>query len=153
MSDEQVPPAPPDAPPPPPPEAPPPPPAAPPPPPPTAAAAGTGTVSENRTIMIILAYLGPLALIPFLAEKDDTEVQWHSKHGLVLFAAEIVLWVVVGISFSAVTAIFPLLGCITIPLGLLLGLALLAFHILCMVKGNQGERLKVPVVSDFADKF
>jgi len=103
--------------------------------------------------MIILAYLGPLALIPFLVEKDDAEVQWHSKHGLVLFAAEIVLWIFITIGNLAVTAIFPPLGCITLILCLLLGLALLAFHILCMVKGNQGERLKVPTLSDFADKF
>lgn len=141
MSDEQVPPTPP-SPPPPPPAAPP---AAPPP--------SGGKVSENRAIMIVLAYLGPLALIPFIAEKEDQEVQWHAKHGLVLFAAEIVLWIVVGVLNFAVTAIFPPLGCITIILCLLLGLAILAFHIMCMVKGNQGERLKVPTLSDFADKF
>lgn len=140
MSEEQVPPTPPSPPPPPPSSAPPPPPA-------------SGKVSENRTIMIILAYLGPLALFPFLLEKDDQEVQWHSKHGLVLCAAEIALWIVLGVADVIMTAIFPPLGCIFIIFFLVLGAGLLVFHIMCMVKGNQGERLKVPTLSDLADKF
>ena len=82
---------------------PPPPPAAPPPPaePPPEAPKPTqgGAVSENRNLWIVLSYLGLLALIPLLAEKDDPEVQWHAKHGLVLTGAEFVgfigLWIVI----------------------------------------------------------
>ena len=44
-------------------------------------------VSTNRGPMIVLSYLWVLALIPLLVEKDDPEVQWHAKHGLVLAAA------------------------------------------------------------------
>ena len=42
--------------------------------------------SPNRGVMIVLAYLWLLALIPLLLEKQDAEVQWHAKHGLVLMA-------------------------------------------------------------------
>src|SRR4051812_30120664 len=45
--------------------------------------------SPNRGVMIVLAYLWPLALIPFLLEQQDLDVRWHAKHGLVLMAAEI----------------------------------------------------------------
>ena len=45
--------------------------------------------------MLVLAYLGLLALIPLLTEKDDKEVQWHAKHGLVQFFAWIILFVAV----------------------------------------------------------
>ena len=141
MSEDQVPPA---SPPPPPPSAHPP---APPPP------ASSGGESGNRTIMIVLAYFGPLALIPYLVEKEDREVQWHAKHGLVLFGAEIVLWFVLIILNIAITAVFAPLGCLTSIGFLLLGLAILVFHIMCMVKGVNGERLKIPQVSDFADRF
>ena len=41
--------------------------------------------------MIVLAYLWPLALVPLLVEKNDPEVQWHAKHGIVLMVAELVL--------------------------------------------------------------
>ena len=42
-----------------------------------------GSVSQNRSIMIVLSYLWLLALVPLLVEKDDREVQWHAKHGIV----------------------------------------------------------------------
>ena len=40
--------------------------------------------SSDRTIMLVLSYLGILALIPLLMKKDDPEVQWHAKNGLAL---------------------------------------------------------------------
>ncbi len=43
--------------------------------------------SPDRGVMIVLAYLWPLALVPLLIEKHDAEVQWHAKHGIVLMAA------------------------------------------------------------------
>ncbi|MHC4711587.1 MAG: hypothetical protein ACYTA3_14595, partial [Planctomycetota bacterium] len=67
-------------------------PSTPPPPPPAPPAS---TESGNRGIMIVLSYLWILALIPLLAEKDDAEVQWHAKHGVVHLAAEVILWIVV----------------------------------------------------------
>jgi uncharacterized membrane protein len=133
MSEDHVPPSPPAAPPPPP--------LGPPPP------AGSPS-GDNRTIMIILSYLGILALIPLLVEKEDREVQWHAKHGLVLFGAEIILFIVLGVLTT-----IPILGCVISVLWLLLGLAILVFHIMCMVKGVNGERLTVPYVSEYADKF
>ena len=47
--------------------------------------------------MIVLSYLWLLALVPLLVEKDDKEVQWHAKHGIVLMVAEIVFWIIVTI--------------------------------------------------------
>ncbi len=35
----------------------------------------SGAPSSNRTVMLILSYLGLLALVPLLVEKDDQEVQ------------------------------------------------------------------------------
>jgi uncharacterized membrane protein len=130
---------------------PPPPPAAPPPssPPPSAG----GTVSENRNLWIVLSYLGLLALIPLLVEKDDAEVQWHAKNGLVLTAAEFVgfigLWIIIGI----VGAISGGLGCILGLIWPIVMLAVLVLHIMCIVKGLGGNRLVIPGVSQFVDRF
>ena len=65
----------------------------------------SGNVSPNRTIMVILSYLGILAIIPLLVEQDDAEVQWHAKHGIVL----IVSWIVISIALS-ILAILPVIG-------------------------------------------
>ena len=96
--------------------------------------------------MIVLSYLWLLALVPLLVEKDDAEVQWHAKHGLVLFGAEIVAFIVMGI-LSGLTGGF---GCLLLPL---LQLGILILHVMAIVKGLQGGRLIVPSVSEYADKL
>jgi len=59
--------------------------------------------SPNRGVMIVLAYLWPLALVPLLLEKHDADVQWHAKHGLVLMVAELLLIVIYFVFASVVT--------------------------------------------------
>ncbi len=54
---------------------------------------GSSAPSSNRNVMIVLSYLWLLALIPLVVEKEDREVQWHAKHGLVLTGAEVLFWV------------------------------------------------------------
>ncbi len=123
---------------------------APPPPPqqpPMQSPPGGGT-SENRTIMLVLAYLGILALIPLLVEKNDQEVQWHAKHGLVLTA----FWIVVSIVLTVLTMV-PAVGCIIGLVSILLPLAILGLHIFLIVKAVGGERFRLPILSDFADQW
>lgn len=139
--------------PPPPPEAP----ATPPPPPePPAQPApepSTAPAGDNRTIMIVLSYLWLLALIPLLVEKNDAEVQWHAKHGLVLTAAEFVLFVGLQIVTMILGAISGGLGCLIGLLFPVLALGILVLHVVCILKGLKGERFIVPKVSEFADRF
>ena len=126
---------------------PPPPPATPPPPRPSE------VVSENRKIMIVLAYLGPLALIPLLVEKEDKEVQWHAKHGLVLlvaWTAAFVALIVLGIVGTMLPTGF---GCIVSLLWFGLWIAWLVIAILCIVKGLGGERFVIPRISDLVERF
>ena len=114
------------------------------------------TPSSNRTIMIVLAYLGILALIPLLVEKDDREVQWHAKHGLVLLVAEIAIYITLSILMSIVAHI-PVIGCIGGLVGVLvwfvLTIGILIVHVMCIVKGVNGQRFMLPVVSEYANRF
>ena len=99
--------------------------------------------------MIVLSYLWPLAIVPLLAEKQDTEVQWHAKHGLVLFGTEIFAFVTLGV----LTGISGGFGCLLVPLALLAQLGVLVLHLVCVAKGLQGERFLVPGLSEYADKL
>jgi uncharacterized membrane protein len=119
------------------------------PPPPPTGTTPPGTVSPNRGIMLVLAYLGILSIIPLVVEKNDPEVQWHAKHGLVLFIAEVILWAILGVIIHLV----PFLGCLAVGLFPLLGLAILLFHIFLIVKANNGQRILIPGISEFADRF
>ena len=121
----------------------------PPPPPPV----GGPAPSSDRTLMIVLAYFGILCLIPLLTKKDDPEVQWHAKNGLAFVVFDIVLWIalfIVGIFLRHI----PVAGCgIMTALNCIVGIGILVIHVMGIIKGVNGQRFRLPVVSDFADKM
>lgn len=123
----------------------------PPPPPSSGGPAGPGSVSPNRTIMIVLSYFGLLALIPLLVEKDDREVQWHAKHGLVLFVTEIIIVILISIVGGIIS--FADAGCSGCVAQSVFWLVVMVVHILAIVKGVNGQRLIIPGISDFANRF
>ena len=103
--------------------------------------------------MIVLAYLWPLALVPLLLEKGDAEVQWHAKHGIVLMVAELILL----FAYVATTMFVSLatlgLGC-ALSIFLIFGwVAILAVHVVAILKGVNGERFIIPGISDYANRF
>lgn len=106
-----------------------------------------GSSSGDKTVMLVLSYLGLLALIPLLTEKDDANVQWHAKHGLVQFF----FFVIVSVVISAISSTG--IGCIFALLYPFVGLAWLVVCVLSIIKATKGERFMIPVISDFANKF
>jgi fumarate reductase subunit D len=115
------------------------------PPPPPIGTPPTGTVSPNRGLMLVLSYLGILAIIPYVVEKNDPEVQWHAKHGLVLFVAEIIL----GIVLTMITHFVPFAGCVLWMIWPLIFI----FHIFLIVKAVNGQRVMIPGISEYANRF
>ena len=127
-----------------------------PPPPPPGGGIGPGgpggPVSSDRSLMIALSYLGILALIPYLTKKDDPdqEVRWHSKNGMGLFIMDIVLW----IAFFVIGMVLrnSAIGCGIGVVQCVVWLAILALHIFCLIQAINGKRVRIPVVTDFAEK-
>jgi uncharacterized membrane protein len=109
---------------------------------------GSSVPSSNHNVMIVLSYLWLLALIPLVVEKDDREVQWHAKHGLVLTGAELVFWLALGMlgwSFF--------LGCLGAIFAPIFFLGFLILRVAAIMKGINGGRLIVPGLSQYADRF
>lgn len=115
--------------------------------------ASPGAATDNRGLMIVLSYLWILALVPLLTEKQDQEVRWHAKHGIVLMLAECAFWVVFVIFTNLLAAVTLGLGCLVSAIGPLIGLALIVVHAFAIVRGLNGQRLIVPGISEFADKL
>jgi uncharacterized membrane protein len=109
--------------------------------------------SPNRGIMIVLAYLWLLALVPLLVERQDSEIQWHAKHGIVLTAAELALLFAYMVVTSLVSIASLGLGFTLVLLVVLAWVAILALHVLAILKAVNGGRLIVPGVSRYADRF
>lgn len=116
----------------------------------TNGAPGSGAPSSNRNVMIVLSYLWLLALIPLVVEKEDHEVQWHAKHGLVLAVSELVFWIAFQLLMFTLGSF---IGCIVAVFAPLIGLGFLILHIIAIVKGINGSRLIIPGLSQYADKF
>ncbi|OLD55509.1 MAG: hypothetical protein AUI64_03485 [Acidobacteria bacterium 13_1_40CM_2_64_6] len=104
-------------------------------------------------MMIVLAYLWPLAFIPLLLEKQDADVQWHAKHGLVLMIAELIA-IFAYVTFTSMISLAAFgFGCV---LGLLLVfgfVGILVLHVVAILKGINGERLLIPGISDYANRL
>jgi len=109
--------------------------------------------SPNRSVMIVLSYLWPLALVPLLVEKEDAEIQWHAKHGIVLMVAEILILIAFGMVTSIVSLATFGLGCVLSVFVIFLWIAILAVHVFAIITGLNGKRFLIPGVSEYADRF
>lgn len=124
-----------------------------PPPPPPLPPPGAAAPGGDRTLMVVLSYLWILALIPLLTKKDDPEVQWHAKNGLAFLGAEIVCWIVLTIAGVALSRMFAALGCGMTVIQCVVWIAFLVVRVMCIVKGVGGQRFRIPVVTDLAEKM
>lgn len=118
------------------------------PPPPPPPLGGGPSNSSDRTLMLVLSYLGIFALIPLLTKKDDPEIQWHAKNGLALFIGQIVIYI--GLS---VIGHFMHIGLVVTCISCILPLVFLVIWILCIMKALKGERYRIPVITDIAEKM
>ena len=104
---------------------------------------------SKRNLLVVLAYLWILVLVPLLIEEKDEEVKWHAKHGLVLMGAEFALWIAIQIGLFASGGI----GCLLAPFVFMAVVAFVLVRIACIVKGVNGGRLQIPLLSPLVDRF
>ena len=84
-------------------------------------------------------------LIFFLIEEKDEFVRFHAMQSIIVFDAISVLSIIFGILFTV-----PFLGAI---LGSFLWIASVVIWIILIVKAYQGERFKLPIAGDLAEKY
>ena len=84
-------------------------------------------------------------LIFFLIEEKDEFVRFHAMQSLIVFGAITVVSIVLGILFM-----IPFLGPI---LGAFFWIATVVLWIILMVKAYQGERYKLPIAGNLAEKY
>lgn len=103
--------------------------------------------------MLVLAYLWPLAVVPLFLATDDVEVQWHAKHGLVLMATELGVFLALSIATTVLTIVTFGLGCVVSIVFLFLWTGVLVLHVAAIVRALNGSRLLIPGVSEYASRF
>jgi uncharacterized membrane protein len=96
---------------------------------------------DNKTLMGVLAYIGPLVIISYLFAKDNPFVKFHIKQGLVLFVIEIVVWFLGMI----VWMLWPILN--------IVNLIVLILAIIGIVNVVKGREKMLPLVGSLARHF
>lgn len=100
---------------------------------------------SNDKVYGILAYIGILVLVPLLAGKTQF-ARFHANQGLVLFIADIILGVLIGIT----TGVLSLLGVVGLVLGSIvsgiLGLCIFVMVIMGIINAANGEMKPLPVI-------
>lgn len=96
---------------------------------------------DTNLIMSILAYIGPLVIIPFLVAKDNAHVKFHIKQGLVLLVIEVAVWFLGMILW------------ILLPLLALVNLATLILSVIGIINVVQGKQKELPLVGKYSSYF
>ena len=116
---------------------------------------GKTSIGMQANIAGLLSYiLGWITgLIFFLIEKENKFVRFHAMQSMIIFGALFILQIVVWM-FMMILAMMRL-G-VLIPLfslikGLVMLLSLVLWVVL-MIKAYQGEKFKLPVIGDIAEK-
>lgn len=94
-------------------------------------------VQKNKAYGII-AYLGILFLVPFLAVKGSAFAKFHANQGLNFLIATVVLS-----AASGIISFIPVLG---ILIAAVIRLAIFAVMIILMVCANKGMAVRLPVI-------
>ena len=109
-------------------------------------------LTDQDRILLSLAYLGILALVPYLTARKEF-VLWHARQGLLLFGvslislfgmilANVVLW-----HFSWVLGLLFLILLMTSAFGVL------ALVVACILKAFEGEKWRIPFLGDFVERL
>ena len=96
------------------------------------------TTSSNDMWMGILAYLGVLALVPYLVKNQSAFVRSHAVRGINLLILEVIAWVAVGV-FSWVPVLNDILSTVA-------GLAGFAFSLIGIINVANKEDKDLPFI-------
>ena len=110
--------------------------------------ATTGGMTDNVAGM--LAYVTIIPAIIFLVIEPYNKsrfVRFHAFQCIFFHVAWFALWIALSI-----VAHIPVLGWLTILIWPLVGLAGLIIWIILLLKANQGQMYKLPVIGDMAEK-
>jgi uncharacterized membrane protein len=107
----------------------------------------TPLYAGERLRDLVLCYAGPWAFRPYLKNRDDEDLLWHARQGVLLSFVEIVVTLTLLI-LGLVPILGPLILSLFLPIWLLWCLAMSVTGIL---QATKGKRHRIPVLHQFVD--
>jgi uncharacterized membrane protein len=97
----------------------------------------------DRLRNLILCYAGPWAFLPYLRCREDEELLWHSRQGVLLAFVEISIALAL-----LIMGLFPILGLLTVRFLLPIWLLwCLSMSVTTVLQASKGKRHRIPVIS------
>jgi len=112
-----------------------------------------GSASEVKS-MALLAYIGPLCLVPLLTKEKDEFVKFHARQGMVLLLIEAVVWaiwnffigsVVWNWSWGLYTTLVNVQNFIWLGVG--------ALSVIGIINVVNGEQKELPLVGKYSARI
>ena len=104
---------------------------------------------QDNKIMGILAYFGPLVLVPIFAAKESPFARYHSNQGLILLILAIALGIVFNIIGRIILAISLSLWFLTTLLSGLVWLGIGVFAIIGIINAVNGQMKELPFIGKY----
>lgn len=92
-----------------------------------------GTPSSDSKLMAGLSYVWIVSIFMLLLKKDDEFVKFHARQGFILFILSFIV-------------VIPVIGWILVW-------AVIIVDIIGLIKALSGDRWKIPLVGDLAEKI
>lgn len=101
---------------------------------------------SSTPIWLIYLFHWITGLIFLATEKNDQDIRWHAANSFTVFAG---LYIVIII--CQIFMFIPIIRWLFIAIQAIAGIVGLILWILLMVKGSQGEKIRIPIATDFAE--
>ena len=109
--------------------------------PPPAQAAAPASVQTNHTAAALAYLLGLITGLYFYLTSKDKFVRFHAMQSIIFSIVAAIVSYLVGMFLFTLYFLIPLIN-----------LAFLALWLFLMYKAYKGEKFKLPVIGDFAEK-
>lgn len=126
------------------------------PPPPEAHPVGqaTSTGLDPKLAGLLCYILSPLTgIVFFLIEKAHPVVRFHAAQSIVFGIGAVLLWVAIAVLSFLFYQIAWSLGSLFMLIQTLVGIGLFIVWVVLLIKGYSGERWRLPVVGDMAERL
>ncbi|XOU94062.1 MAG: DUF4870 domain-containing protein [Candidatus Kerfeldbacteria bacterium] len=94
---------------------------------------GQAPTNSDSNLMAALSYIWIISIVMLIIKKDDKFVNFHAKQGVILFIASFI-------------GVIPIIGWA-------LWLVIIVLEIIGFIKALSGEKYRIPVVGDLAEKI
>jgi len=111
-------------------------------------------LNTQERLLLVFGYIGPLALVSLIASRREF-VKWHAKQGLVLTGVGWLLHLLLEFLdplrrsegfWAALAGLFWLMSWLVVAGAVLAALV-------CIIRGLEGERFKIPLLGELADRL